>query len=160
MGRDPRAIVGLLGHTPLPKNGRRPKTAPCGRLSTLAGVPATNDPSAEQRAESKILQLTVAARVGLPVPPTVVSNDCDRLRAFLAAHPRSVIKTLRCDYVTSIPTRIIDERDLSDPTAVSLAPMIVQALVDCEADVRVCVVGDQVFAAAMRRPDRNENPDW
>jgi hypothetical protein len=29
-----RAIVALLGHTPLPKTGRHPKTAPCGRLST------------------------------------------------------------------------------------------------------------------------------
>ena len=126
----------------------------------LAGVPVTNDPAAEQRAGSKILQLTIAARVGLPVPPTVVSNDHDRLRAFLVAHPRSVIKTLRCDYVTSIPTRVMREQDLSDPTAVSLAPVIVQALVDCEADVRVCIFGEQIFAAAMRRPDRNENVDW
>src|SRR5215211_468101 len=126
----------------------------------LAGLPVTNDPSAEQRADSKVLQLAVAARVGLPVPPTVVSNDCDRLRAFLEEHPRSVIKTLRCDYVTSIPTRIVGQEDLSDPTAVSLAPMIVQELVTCEADVRVCIVGERVFAAAMRRPDRNENVDW
>jgi hypothetical protein len=26
--------VALLGHTPQPKTGRHPKTAPCGRLST------------------------------------------------------------------------------------------------------------------------------
>jgi hypothetical protein len=125
-----------------------------------AGAPVTNDPSAEQRAESKILQLAIAARIGLPVPPTVVSNDADRLRAFVQSHPRSVIKTLRCDYVTSIPTRVVGSGDLCDPRAVALAPVIVQGLVECEADVRVCMVGNQTFAAALRRPDRNENVDW
>jgi glutathione synthase/RimK-type ligase-like ATP-grasp enzyme len=42
-----------------------------------------NPPLADQAAQRKILQLRVAARVGLAVPDTLVTNDPVEAEAFL-----------------------------------------------------------------------------
>ncbi|MGW7004860.1 hypothetical protein ACWGCW_19080 [Streptomyces sp. NPDC054933] len=57
-----------------------------GTLYALAGCLYVNHPLKNQAAEHKPLQLAAAQRLGLTVPPTLVSNDLDDVRAFIAAH--------------------------------------------------------------------------
>lgn len=125
-----------------------------------AMMPAVvNDPWAERRAGLKLYQLRVAADLGLRIPDTVVSSDSESIRLFLREHPRAVVKTLRNDYPTGVPTRVCTPEDFP-PLATSFAPSIVQELVVCQADIRLLVVGERVFAAELRRPDANERVDW
>ena len=69
-------------------------------------------------------------------------------------------KTLRNDFNQSVLTRECDASTFADETVVSYAPVIVQELVEAMADVRVVVVGKEVFAAELVRADTNSQVDW
>jgi len=88
-------------------------------LDTLGAVQL--DPYwAQQRADNKPHQLSVAREVGLEVPATLVSNDPDEVRAFAKAHRPLVMKML----VQPIGEGGVDEADVVFTTAccASMAP--------------------------------------
>lgn len=119
----------------------------------------TNNPESELRANFKVRQLSLASKMGVPIPATVISNDSEIIRGFIKQVPQAVMKTLRCDYPHGIETRICNDKDFPE-LETSFAPTIVQELVFCEADIRLCVIGDTVFAAELRREDGNVHVDW
>lgn len=123
-------------------------------------VPVINNPSAERRAGLKLLQLHTASLLGLAIPDTVVSNDRDVLLQFVNTHERCIIKTLLCDYPHNFPTRECTARDFDESVETDLAPSLIQEFVPCGADVRICVVGQQLFSAELRRADAKVEPDW
>jgi glutathione synthase/RimK-type ligase-like ATP-grasp enzyme len=124
-----------------------------------SGIAITNDPHAEWRADSKILQLTIARSLGLTIPRTIVSNNREAIHHFLKAVGTAVLKPLLCDYPHSIETRACALEDFVDETTTRLAPTMVQERVPCAADIRVCVIGNRVFAAELISADENRI-DW
>ena len=125
------------------------------------GIPVTNNPSAERRADSKVIQLRLAHQLGLQIPRTIISNENEAIIKFLTSVPRAICKTLVCDYPHGIETRICTFEDFLDPENVALAPTIVQELVPCAADIRVCIVGERIFAGELVRPHASEEDvDW
>jgi len=115
-----------------------------------------NHPSNAQFAESKIYQLTVANSLGLKIPSTLVSNNPEEIREFFDECSGSVIaKPLRLGYFdhgdrqTCVYTVQIRREDLADNSPLQLAPVIYQGLISKKCDVRVTVVGDRLFAAAI-----------
>lgn len=127
----------------------------------LASHPATvNDPTREREACLKVRQLWLAERNGLTVPRTIISNDAGAIRSFLRTERRAVYKTLRNDFTQSVLTKECDASTFSDEGVVSYAPTIVQELVEAVADVRVVVVGREVFAGELVRADINSEVDW
>jgi hypothetical protein len=97
---------------------------------------------------SKPYQIGLIRRMGFDVPPTLITNDPDRARAFRAAHGRVIFKSASA--VRSIVTEL-DDAALARLSAIRACPVQFQALVP-GLDVRVHVVGAQCFATACESP--------
>jgi glutathione synthase/RimK-type ligase-like ATP-grasp enzyme len=126
-----------------------------------------NHPDRNRVAESKLAQLRVAGELGFEVPDTLVSNDQEVVRAFLAAHPEGVIcKPL---YDGRVPVGD-DERvfftSLVEAESVPLGelgpePYLFQSLVPKLYDIRATVIGDEVFAARIdSQTGEDTQTDW
>lgn len=127
-----------------------------------------SEPFAVYRAENKLLQLKVAQRLSFSVPATIVTNSKEKLIAFYHTHNGNII-------IKPISqTRINDGNDASFifTNKVScelieriadfdLTPCIFQENIDKDYELRVTVVGDQVFAAAVYSQGNEETViDW
>ena len=121
-----------------------------------------NNPIADDAASRKARQLRVAAEVGLSVPRTLITSDPEQARAFVTAlgTTPAVYKTFSCTHAVWRETRLLCTGDLAQLPAVRVAPVIFQEFVPAEADLRVTVVGEQVFAAAIRSRPRNGSIDF
>ena len=111
-----------------------------------------NPPHFDERAHHKPLQLATALRVGLAVPRTLVTNDPDEARRFVAelGCARTIYKTFLATEEHWRETRLLRDAELQQLEAVRLAPVIFQEYVPADADVRVTIIGDQLFATAIR----------
>lgn len=109
-----------------------------------------NDPWREAVASRKPHQLAEAQRLGLAVPPTLVTNDAGRARRFLRAHGpgRAVQKALTATPEDWYPTRLVGADDARRLRSLRHGPVILQAYVP-GVDVRVTVVGRSMFAAEI-----------
>ena len=125
-------------------------------------------PLAVERAESKILQLSVARTRGLLCPPTLVSNDPIRIREFYYRHEgRVVAKALRSAYLdygqyqTAAFTTALAVGDLGDAEGLAAAPVIYQKHLEKQCDIRVTVVGNDIYAAAIHsQAEPSAKTDW
>ncbi len=109
-----------------------------------------------EASDAKVRQLAVAQRLGLQVPRTLVTNDPERaLRFYDACEGRLVSKVLRHGGALRagekhLPyTHVVRRRDLQHLAGVERAPVIFQELVPKRLELRVTVVGERVFAAAL-----------
>ncbi|WP_372592976.1 hypothetical protein [Actinotalea sp.] len=110
-----------------------------------------NDPDRDEAASRKMWQLKIATRLGLRVPRTCMTNDPERARAFIAAEPTGVIyKSFSATARTWRETRPVGEVDLGLIDAVRYAPVIFQELIPGGVDIRVTVIGREMFAAEFR----------
>lgn len=115
-----------------------------------------NHPAWAQFAESKIYQLARARTLGLRIPSTLVSNDPNAVRQFWdQTKGKMIAKPLRLGYFnfgdrqTCVFTTPITEENLRDDEAIQLAPVIYQELVQKAYDIRVTIVGKNIFSAAI-----------
>lgn len=104
-----------------------------------------NSPVAQARAV-KPWQLVVAARVGLDIPPTLISNAPAAVETFARENSPIIHKTL-----TSPTTRFLATERWTPQLEellplLPLAPSIFQSEVRGQDDVRVTIVGDEMFA--------------
>lgn len=110
-------------------------------------------PDSIRTAQNRILQLDLAARAGLSVPETVISNDRQVLDQFLDAHSGGVIgKTLHQQTGKTgnhylVYTTEIDRTDLLDENL--SAPLLLQEYVQKAREFRVTTVGSRVFSVAL-----------
>ena len=120
-------------------------------LWQLIRVPWMNPPARDEVAGRKAHQLRVAAEVGLRIPRTLITSDPDRARAFIAAQGlgRTVFKTFSATHAVWRETRLVRQVELDSLDAVRVAPVIFQEFVPAEADLRITVVGDRLFPAAI-----------
>ncbi|MCM2420983.1 ATP-grasp ribosomal peptide maturase [Streptomyces sp. RKAG293] len=133
-----------------------------GILGSLRGAHYVNHPWRNQDAEHKPARLAVAARCGLAVPPTLMTNDVDRARRFARDHGPVVYKLLRStDFVdddgraNTVWVEEVPPEDIGPGVAQTLHTF--QQRVDKLADVRLTIVGDELFAA---RIDGSSFLDW
>jgi glutathione synthase/RimK-type ligase-like ATP-grasp enzyme len=122
-------------------------------LSGLAAALETrwvNDPWRDSAASHKLHQLALARRAGLAVPSTLVTNDPEQARLFLAAAGRGrvVHKALHATPEDWRTTRFVGRAELRRLSSIRLAPVILQAYVP-GVDVRVTAVGGALFATAI-----------
>ncbi|MEU6539724.1 ATP-grasp ribosomal peptide maturase [Streptomyces sp. NPDC047000] len=124
-----------------------------GILYALDGPLWVNHPLRNAAADYKPAQLAVARRLGLTVPPTLVTNDPAEARRFAAGHDQVIFKTLRwtryqregvalTGWADPVTAAEIDE-------SVHVVPHLFQAVVDKVADIRVLVVGRRTFAVRI-----------
>jgi len=119
-------------------------------------------PDAIRRAESKPLQLHLAASMGFRIPETLITNDPERAAAFSQSHEGVICKPLRCgrldvsDAPSLIYTNELSEQDRDAINDVSLSPTLLQERIAKSLDVRVTVIGSTVFSVGIDAP---ETPD-
>lgn len=111
---------------------------------------------ARNRATSKPLQLHEAARAGLRIPPTLCSNDPDRIRRFLEAYPgETIFKTFApaqwktAEGVAMGFTNTVTEDDLPDDEILRLCPGIFQRRVAKNHELRVTYMGHHAVVARL-----------
>lgn len=122
------------------------------------------------RADNKPYQLRLAQQLGLEIPETVVSNDPEAVRAFARRAGPVVTKMLVQPLATEsrldgesepVFTTALTDADLAQLDGLDLCPMIFQAQVANQLDVRVTIVGTRVFSAALDAEARGGgDPDW
>ncbi|HKR89366.1 MAG TPA: hypothetical protein VJS38_14440 [Phenylobacterium sp.] len=110
-------------------------------------------PAAIAAAEDKPRQLLEAKRLGFAIADTVVTNDVVVFDAFLEG-AGVVAKPLRQARLEGATDRVmftsrVEAAVARDARAIAAAPMILQREVLKAADIRVTVVGDEVFAAEI-----------
>ncbi len=111
-----------------------------------------NAPGATYRAESKALQLATASECGLSVPKTFIGNSVDDTLCHFRSNTLA-LKSLDVVYIEDGPTQTFAYTQLVDKETVSSgaksAPAIYQEALDRKLDLRVTIVGEQVFTASI-----------
>jgi len=108
-----------------------------------------NDPARDAVAAHKPYQLTLAQQIGLEIPPTLMTNDVDKARAFFRQHDGALIYKQFLALPNSFrETRRLRPEDEAFADSIALAPVIFQRHVPAVADLRVTIVGNEVYAAA------------
>lgn len=110
-----------------------------------------NPPGLDQVASHKPLQLAVASRLGLRVPDTIMTSDADEARAFVGRHGlgHTIYKIFSATYQVWRETRLVRAEDLDMLDSLSVAPVIFQEYIPAVADLRVTVVGGELFCLAI-----------
>lgn len=114
----------------------------------VAGCRVANRLGASTSNVSKPYQAQAIRSIGFEVPATIVSNDLEEVRRFIAEHRQVVYKSTSS--ARSIVRRLAPSR-LSDLGLVRHLPTQFQELVP-GIDVRVHVVGGATFATEIRSP--------
>ena len=109
-----------------------------------------NDPVRDSAAAHKPWQLETARDVGLAIPDTLMTTDPEKVRAFWESRRGEVIyKPFLQTFHSWRETRQLKREELALLDSVRLAPVIFQSLVPGAADLRVTIIGDEIFPAAV-----------
>ncbi|MGH3975833.1 MAG: ATP-grasp ribosomal peptide maturase [Pseudonocardiaceae bacterium] len=126
-----------------------------------------NHPNRSADAIYKPLQLATAARCGLTIVPTVVTNSADAIRRLAAASVNGVVrKSLGPSTVTEggkltvAFTHRLSTAELADLTGVDATATQAQHWVDKIHEARVVVVGQRMFTILIRAGSDASWVDW
>ena len=108
-------------------------------------------PRAIETSMMKTWQLPAARSAGLEVPETLVTSDPDEARAFVdrVGLGRVICKAFSATLENWRETRLIGQEEYALLDQVSVAPVIFQEFVPAEVDLRITVVGEEFFTAAI-----------
>jgi Glutathione synthase/Ribosomal protein S6 modification enzyme (glutaminyl transferase) len=110
-----------------------------------------NNPAADANAHRKLYQLRVAQDVGLTIPETLITSDPALAREFVArlGVGRTIYKAFSGTREAWRETRLVKEDEVPLMEAVRFAPVIFQRYIEAKVDLRVTVVGNEIFSAAL-----------
>lgn len=110
-----------------------------------------NDPARDHVAHRKITQLRIAQELGFRLPDTLITNDPARVLRFVDRHGyRNVIyKAFSAFEHAWRETRLMRAEELPLLDQVRFAPVIFQEYVEAVYDLRITIVGERIFAAAI-----------
>jgi glutathione synthase/RimK-type ligase-like ATP-grasp enzyme len=120
-------------------------------------------------AENKVLQLKIAQSLGFLIPKTLLTGNKDSITDFFyECDKRIIVKPIYSgEYLKTeslsgqIFTSIVTEDDLKALDESLSLPCIYQEYIDKVVEIRVTVVGNEVFAAAVDSQSKEETKiDW
>ncbi|HEU4384916.1 MAG TPA: hypothetical protein VFR85_15650 [Anaeromyxobacteraceae bacterium] len=131
-------------------------------------VPMMSPPAQVWAAEQKVFQLAQAREAGLSIPPTVVTNDPEEVKAAFSRYRAGIIaKPVRTGFVDygneqhAVYTSRVLEEHLDAVETARLSPAIYQPLIEKKCDVRATLVGDELFVAEIdSQTDPAATVDW
>lgn len=137
-------------------------------FETLAGLWPTldafwiNQPTRDEIASHKVYQLRVAREIGLPTPVTLITNNPAQARAFVDRYgsERTIYKTFSATQEEWRETRLMQPEEVALLDNVRFAPVIFQEYVPACLDLRVTVVGDEIFASAVHSQETGYKVDY
>jgi hypothetical protein len=107
-----------------------------------------NDPARDEAAHHKPWQLALAQQIGMAIPVTLMTNDPEEAKRFWQQHEGKVIyKLFRALPDAWRETRRLAQTDIPLAESIRLAPVIFQEWVEAVAEIRVTVIGEEMFAA-------------
>ena len=115
--------------------------------------------------ERKLYQLQIANFIGFKIPKTLVSNDIQKIRAFLKDNQKSIIKPISHGLqvtekdVFSIYTSTISLQSLESDDGLYESPVLIQDRIPNYRDIRVTIVGDYICSVEIEKVE-GENVDW
>lgn len=135
---------------------------------SLREVSWLNKPHRIREAESKIDQLIRASKLGLRTPRTLITNDPERVREFFhSCGGQLITKSLSSGFIVRggeqhhIYTNRVAEEKLESLEGVQLLPCVFQERIYKLVELRVTVVGNEVFAAEIHsQQHRQTRDDW
>lgn len=121
-----------------------------------------------RHAENKQLQLQIARELGLEVPRTLITNDPDAVKEFAKACEGGVITKMLSSFAIYeggqekvVFTNPVNEQDLVDLSGLRLCPMTFQEMLSKQLELRVTIVGEQVFSASIdSQSSERATHDW
>ena len=124
-----------------------------------------NHPTATYKAEHKAVQLSVAHTLGFDIPRTVITNDAKGILQAASGDRRVAVKGLETVLVWQGNSETFGYTSLIDTafaknSHLSSAPLIAQEALENKLDLRVTVVGDQVFCASVTAGGNPIRGDW
>lgn len=131
----------------------------------LKNVCWMNHPGATYVAEHKAYQLSVASDLGFDVPETVVSNSLELSlegkdpENLLAVKGLDTVMVRDGEYETFGFTTFVKRAELSQPQ-IQAAPVVFQEAFEQKIDLRVTVVGPDIFAVAITKNGEPIAGDW
>ncbi len=136
-----------------------------GMYYTMRDALWINDPVKNRIASNKILQLKVAKEIGFRMPRTLITNDPRAVERHFSRNSPLALKSIstaslydsrRKDYVPLFTRRVSREYVLDNGESVSNYGVFLQEFVEKEYDIRVVVLGREVFAFAIYSAEREE----
>ncbi len=128
-----------------------------GLFTTAFSGTWVSHPNATSSAENKLVQLAAAARAGLRLPRTLVSQDPGDIRLFLAECDGQVVaKTIAGAVDLPLRTGRIDAEMLDDDRSLSVCPTIYQEYVPGTRHLRVCTFGSRAYTVLLE----SDALDW
>ena len=124
-----------------------------------------NHPVATYKAEHKAVLLATARKLGFKLPRTVITNDSQGIIEVAKRDRTIAVKGLDTvllwqeDLETFGYTALVDT-EFATQAYLSSAPLIAQEALQYKLDLRVTVVGDQVFCAAVTLGGKPIQGDW
>jgi glutathione synthase/RimK-type ligase-like ATP-grasp enzyme len=121
-----------------------------------------NAPRRDLRAGRKAYQLRLAQQLGLRIPGTVITNEPGEALAFIRERgpDRVIYKAFTATQEEWRETRLLRADALDHLDHVRYAPVIFQEYVDADVDVRVTMVGERAFAAAIHSQESAYKVDF
>ena len=127
-------------------------------------------PEAIRSAGNKLQQLQRARLLGFSIPPTLCSQDPSEIRAFR----RACGKQLAAKIISKGPPRtasyqdqyvvyttLLEDEELWEPRVLSVSPVIYQPYIDKAFELRVTVVGTDIFACRIdSQSSEKARVDW
>jgi glutathione synthase/RimK-type ligase-like ATP-grasp enzyme len=116
----------------------------------------------------KLAQLQLATSIGFEVPDTLVTNSPQDLLEFYRAHAGRIVSKRLAGSIVSGPdspycryTEPVSTSDIIHVESVALSPVMSQEYVEKRLELRITVVGHEVFAAEIHSQETNRTKhDW
>ncbi len=110
-----------------------------------------NHPTRDSEAGRKAYQLRLASEIGLEIPETLITSNAADVCAFIQRQgpERTVYKAFSATASHWRETRLLKPEEMALLDNVRFAPVIFQEYVPADVDLRVTVVGEDVFPAAI-----------
>jgi glutathione synthase/RimK-type ligase-like ATP-grasp enzyme len=121
-----------------------------------------NHPTRDDEAARKVYQLKIAQQVGLRIPETRITNNVEEARQFIARQDAgpTVYKAFSGTEQAWRETRLLKPEELDLIANVRFTPVIFQEYIPAGVDIRITVVGNQVFPAAIHTRDTEYEVDF
>ncbi len=166
----------------IPKSGSMPKRwlealvnwesgrALEGIYRTLSKAFWVNNPHAQQEALIKLHQLKIAQDAGLKIPHTLVSNDPKLIKQFAERFSNRIIYKLideaswqyfpEQEQPRGMPTLEFRQTDFAHLEQAKYSLQLFQEKIEKTCDLRVMVVGDDIFAVKIEPQEEGAKLDW
>ncbi len=117
--------------------------------------------------ERKLMQLSLAKRIGLHIPETIVTNKLIKAKEFISKNRDCIVKPIshglqqRDNSFYSIYTTPVNSQQFTELqlTETFDTPIFLQKQVPNKLDIRVTIVGEKIFSVSIEK-NNSEEVDW